>query len=1209
MLTLSRSRSWSLMLAVAGMVGTAMLLVVLGMGGAEEAGLIGAGGTAPLARGGLTRPLPARQIVAGMSSRFSSTYRLADGTLTTHVSSTPVNFRDTHGRWRAIDPTLIARGDAFANRAGAHGVSLPRRLSQGIHVKAGRDRLSMRLLGADSAVSVRGAQARYRDVLPGVSAIYDSQATGLRERLVLANRTAPTRFVFSLNVSRGLHPRQQGNGNVVFSRAGRTVFVLPAPFAYAQGKEDETHGVSSVLRRRHGGWTLTVAADRGWVHDALGRGPVVIDPTVEIDPDSQDCFIESDTPTTNYCSDPNLSVGYDGVNDQRGLVQFDLSALPKDAVILNADFGLTLGGHSTNNTKHVGVYRVLQPWTNSATWNKYDATHSWAAPGAASSTDASSSPAATVTTGTGSGFVDWYPTKLVQDWVSGALPNYGLLIRDVNPNTTTNELNFNQHTSTSGVTPELDIVWSERTGVSDNYDFDGQALDGKTGIAVNVANGNLFVDTRGLSVPGNGLDLELQNYHNSLASPTDLQGEGIRGTASLGGDVRLKVFDPTTVAFFRGDGLNASFLSPTVSGTTASYITPPEFGNATLTRDTSTNVYTLNLPDGAPAWPDANLTMTFASSGKLTSVKDAAGHAISLSYFSGGGQELPALSGITDTNGANFTLDPNPAGDSYISSVTDPAGHHWSYVYGHDNTDYLTTYTAGDTGQTWHYDYDSSHRLTSVTTPDGKVTKITYVGTTSKAASVMLTTDAAHTIGPTTTYAYSEPSAPCDPANGDIGKTVVTPPGGPPVTYCHDASDKITSVYNMDDAPLEMRRDTLTGAATISWSTSGDRDYGDALANAFRYRLAGGAWSAWSSDTDDMTILGTQPGQQYEVQVNSDDGTSSTHLAAATLTVPTDDAFTATELNAFNTHRLTAAELSKPADFTGYDKDLGDGDTGGLGPALPTSAASGPPPASGFGERTNYAVSCTTARVAGATPQGCPIPEARDPRKKTARKEEELRCDEEYEDELKRRRQQELCSYVDDGGTRRPTIEWNSVYRIIDPDDSTRVVYVGITKRAVSQRCHEHGVPITDPHDRCQLLMTVPNRGVALAVEQFLMETYGFGPGSTTGLRQNINYDTSTTRTEGWFNGRQSTLRNRTRNFSAKRFRSLYCAAIRTGFYAINLYLPAGRSLSGTDLYAHRDPPGTKMWWSNFPARDCFDITQLQNAFVQAEGRQPAHPR
>jgi hypothetical protein len=81
------------------------------------------------------------------------------------------------------------------------------------------------------------------------------------------------------------------------------------------------------------------------------------------------------------------------------------------------------------------------------------------------------------------------------------------------------------------------------------------------------------------------------------------------------------------------------------------------------------------------------------------------------------------------------------------------------------------------------------------------------------------------------------------------------------------------------------------------------------------------------------------------------------------------------------------------------------------------------------------------------------------------------------------------------------------------------------------------------------------------------------------------------------------------RKLLGMRFRLAYCAAVRTGFYAINLYLPAGRNMSGVDIYAHRDPPGTMMWWANFPARDCFDKTLLQSLFVSCECRQPAHPR
>jgi hypothetical protein len=94
--------------------------------------------------------------------------------MVTRVASVPVNFRDSRGRWRAIDGALVARDGAYVNRAGSHTVHLPQRLSRGVTVSSGGDRLSMRLRGADGAVAVRGARARYRDVLPGVSAVYDS---------------------------------------------------------------------------------------------------------------------------------------------------------------------------------------------------------------------------------------------------------------------------------------------------------------------------------------------------------------------------------------------------------------------------------------------------------------------------------------------------------------------------------------------------------------------------------------------------------------------------------------------------------------------------------------------------------------------------------------------------------------------------------------------------------------------------------------------------------------------------------------------------------------------------------------------------------------------------------------------------------------------------------------------------------------------------
>ena len=161
MLAFGRSRSFVLVLVAA--VGAA-LLVALGVGSADDVGVAGAAGAVPAARSShlgarLARLAHGRRLVAARSTRFSSTYRLADGSMVTRLSTNPLNFRDAGGRWRPIDDTLVARGGAFVNRADAHRVRLPRRLSSGVAVSAGRERLSMRLVGADGAAAVRGARA------------------------------------------------------------------------------------------------------------------------------------------------------------------------------------------------------------------------------------------------------------------------------------------------------------------------------------------------------------------------------------------------------------------------------------------------------------------------------------------------------------------------------------------------------------------------------------------------------------------------------------------------------------------------------------------------------------------------------------------------------------------------------------------------------------------------------------------------------------------------------------------------------------------------------------------------------------------------------------------------------------------------------------------------------------------------------------------
>ena len=535
--------------------------------------------------------------------------------------------------------------------------------------------------------------------------------------------------------------------------------------------------MSSVLRRSAGGWTLTVAANQGWVHQALGRGPVVIDPTVVFDASSLDCRIESASfANTSYCSSNELEVGSETGSVDRSVVKFDLSSLPTDAAILSA--GLDANCATSAHTQDLEVHRLTRAFTSSVTWNKYDGTNAWTSAGG----DFDSSVAATTTASASCDQLHWYVTKLVAQWVNGAQTNYGVLLKATNE-TTGYDTVLQSEEGNSDLGPELDVVWAPRTGRLASYTFDSQSLTDRMSLGVNVANGNLLVSNQDVHVSGTGLDVDVTHFHNSLLGGDGLQGVGVGGTASVGKDVHLQVFGDGSVAYFRGDGVALPFLDRSVSGGTATFATAPPDLNATLKQDTSTGVYTLTFDR-------AQLRQIFNSDGQLTDVKDQNDNTISFDYYVSGGLGLQT---VTDTQGRVFDVDQNGS-DGDIAQITDPTARTWSYTYGSTGSDYLTDYQDA-AGNDTLYGYDGSNRLNQITTPAGNVTKITYDGTSPRVASVMRTTNAGHTTGPTTSYAYST-GAPC--VSGQK-KTVVTDPNSHNITYCSDVvNDRVAKAIDAD---------------------------------------------------------------------------------------------------------------------------------------------------------------------------------------------------------------------------------------------------------------------------------------------------------------------------------------------------------------------------------------------------------------------------
>jgi hypothetical protein len=154
-------------------------------------------------------------------------------------------------------------------------------------------------------------------------------------------------------------------------------------------------------------------------------------------------------------------------NVQYTLLQFDLGSIPSDATIDSAILSLTankaLGNNLGNPTgQAMEVYRVTQAWTEagatwldsgSGPWSNPGGTHvgTTGVPGVSPYASNNQIVPSVYTTQT----LTWDVTSLVAEWVSGAQPNLGLLIRSFDGN----DLHFNSRDG-ADPGPSLDVSFT-----------------------------------------------------------------------------------------------------------------------------------------------------------------------------------------------------------------------------------------------------------------------------------------------------------------------------------------------------------------------------------------------------------------------------------------------------------------------------------------------------------------------------------------------------------------------------------------------------------------------------------------------------------------------------------------------------------------------------------------------------------------------------
>jgi hypothetical protein len=132
---------------------------------------------------------------------------------------------------------------------------------------------------------------------------------------------------------------------------------------------------------------------------------------------SQDTYIASGNPDGNYASANNLAIGYNssGPGAMRILLQFNLSSIPSYATVNNATVYMYQYAASGISDMGFQAQYAISPWSEyNATWN--NANYIGGAP---------------LPVGNFPNTLGWLSinsTNLFRSWVSGAEPNYGLII-------------------------------------------------------------------------------------------------------------------------------------------------------------------------------------------------------------------------------------------------------------------------------------------------------------------------------------------------------------------------------------------------------------------------------------------------------------------------------------------------------------------------------------------------------------------------------------------------------------------------------------------------------------------------------------------------------------------------------------------------------------------------------------------------------------
>ncbi len=696
----------------------------------------------------------------------SRTFGNRDGTFTTEVYPTPIHYQAAPGDWRDIvnelKPSSTA-GFAFESTANRFKARFaPAAAGKPVSLELDGRSISFGLEQArQTQAVVERNRVTYAEVYPGVDLRLTVGSDRVKEELVLKQRPTATSFSFPLQMV-GLTARQEADGTVgLYAGADRAMYI-PNPYMYdskvGAGRQGVTsNAIQMTLATVGNGPVLTLVPNTAWLSDPARVYPVVVDPTIVIQPDAatgKDSYITSLSPGWNCGSCVSIYVGRPSGDTRRGILYFDLSHINYRQVIYATLYLHLYQRHGTPQTLTVNVHRVTNAWTEPAvTWNSRDGSNNWTSPGG----DYDSTPRGSFTIDASVSGNTWFNTDLtylVNDWQWDRSTNYGMLLKLADEGITGTYYDFDPSDYIANW-PKLEISYAAREGPQDGYGLEPYIASVPWDLGANTRlyapfteAFNLVLAKDMLSIPGRGgigFDLSLV-YNRRAGRSCTSTTTGSNWNLSL---PTLRPSDDPSWLYLLNDpdgskwyyanatpqGDGATRYQPITSGATYTLLRNDNLGRFVvehdngLTHELSTTQTIGNAPAGSTGYRllrsydghhlQNTLTYTYDADGYITSITDSsnAPRSVTLAWQSGWCSNRKVLTSITEPAGvsANLYYLQAASGEVYLQSIVEAAG----------------TPDARTTSFTYEpYDPNDPYaRLTKVTDPRGNNTTIEYDAT------------------------------------------------------------------------------------------------------------------------------------------------------------------------------------------------------------------------------------------------------------------------------------------------------------------------------------------------------------------------------------------------------------------------------------------------------------------------------------------------